>query len=418
MTKIDTSSFKKSRTTRTIPYFLALSAAFVACGVSYGAKPYPALNATACTGISGAWATLPSPTCTIAPGSFGVVSSDLRIVNGVKLDIQGGLTIKRGATVSNAGTIIVENAGGVAPVPPFHDWETGVLVFGTLDNSGSLTVANVYDATNATPQGTEGITVSFAVGGSQSDPSTYVVTAGALINSGTITVQNTARTRGIKNIGAFVNATSGTIIVANSGTSSVGIYDRREKLSSDNQFYAVGTLTNDGNIAIQSSGDSNGGLQYGYGIYSVSFFTNSASGTLTINPSPVDDDAGGFYNKGSFTNFGTFINNRGNIDEVDITKSTWGSVNELSGTMINYGTTNAGTITPGTGTFYNDSLMVNLGRITSHGVFVDVSYGSNGSTMINYGTFFNYGLIGGGVNKGVCIDEPATDTSPAGGGCG
>ena len=170
-----------------------------------------------------------------------------------------------------------------------------------------------------------------------------------------------------------------------------------------------GTLTNTGSITISNSGGPDG-----YGIYNVSLFTNSATGTFTINPSPASDDAGGFYNADSFTNFGTFTNNRGIFNQADPSASTWGSFNN-AGTMINYGTTYAGTISAGTGTFYNNSIMINLGTITSHGIFFDESESLNGSTMINYGTFYNYGLIGGGVNKGVCIDGPG---EPGGSGCG
>jgi hypothetical protein len=173
-------------------------------------------------------------------------------------------------------------------------------------------------------------------------------------------------------------------------TSSVGIYNRRVKLTFDNQFYVTGTLTNAGSITILSSGDSNG-----YGIYNVSLFTNSTTGTFTIDPSPASDDAGGFYNAGSFTNYGTFTNNRGSYNNGDDPAvSNWGSFNVPVGTMINYGTTSA------TGTFYNQLIMLNYGTITSQGTFYDETY-----LMINYGTFYNYGIIFKGTNKGICIDE-------------
>jgi hypothetical protein len=394
------SSNKKSKRigTTTITFVLAFSvAAFVASGVSYGAKPSTptALNPTVCNGIGGVWS---ANTCTINETTSSLVSSGFKIYNGVVLDIKGSLTINPGVTIANAGTITVENSGGVST--PFDDsiWRAGILVYGTLDNSGTITIEN--ESAN-----TEGITVSVSVSGNQSDPSTYVVAPGTLTNSGTITIQNREQTRGIKNLGAIANSASGTITVANSLTSSVGIYNRRVKLTFDNQFYVTGTLTNAGSITILSSGDSNG-----YGIYNVSLFTNSTTGTFTIDPSPASDDAGGFYNAGSFTNYGTFTNNRGTLEAL-IEGKQIGSYNN-AGTMINYGTTYAGTISAGTGTFYNNSIMINLGKITSHGIFFDESESLNGSTMINYGTFYNYGAIGGGVNKGICIDEPG------GGGCG
>jgi len=144
----------------------------------------------------------------------------------------------------------------------------------------------------------------------------------------------------------------------------------------------------------------------------VARFTNEPSGTFAINPGA--SDAGGFYNAGSFTNYGTFINNRGTFETLGAQVQI-GSFNN-NGTMINYGTTYAGTASaPGTGTFLNyegSSIMINLGKITSYGILADMTAAA---TMINYGTFYNYGGIGGGINKGVCIDEPST--LPFAGGC-
>lgn len=397
MIKIEQSSSNKKRKrigTTIITFVLAFSvAAFVASGVSYGAKPSTptALNATVCNGIGGMWS---ANTCTIPAGTSSVVSSGFKIYNGIVLDIKGSLTINTGVTVANAGTIIVENAGGVIPNNPLHDWETGLLVYGTLNNSGTITIANVYDATNF--KGTEGITVSVSVSVTNwNDPSTFVVVPGTLTNSGTIIIQNSAQTRGIENLGTIANSASGTITVENTGTSSVGIYNKRFGLNSE--FYINGTMTNTGSIAISSSGDSNNGAQYGYGIYNISLFTNSATGTFTINPSPFSDDARGFYNAGSFTNYGTFTNDRGSYTG-DLITSTWGSYN-WAGTMINYGTTSA------KGTFYNNLMMLNYGTTTSHGTLVDAT---PDKLMINYGTFYNYATIIGGTNKAICIDERST----------
>ena len=162
-------------------------------------------------------------------------------------------------------------------------------------------------------------------------------------------------------------------------------------------------MTNAGSITISSSGESQvnekGELQYGYGIYNQGLFTSS--GHLHYPSLPISDDSRGLYNGGSFTNIGTFTNNRGSYDG-DPISWTWGSYNE-SGTMINYGTTNA------TGTFFNSLIMLNYGIITSSGTFAD----ETGDSMINYGKFYNYGTIYGGTNKGICIDEPLS-----GGGCG
>ncbi len=415
MIKIESSSGnKKSKSigTTIITFVLTFSeAAFVASGVSYGAKPSPptTLNSTVCNKIGGVWAL---NACTIPAGINGIANQPFTISNGVKLYVQGSLTINSGITVAvaNSGTIIVQNAGGVIPSAPpqlpsdLYDWETGIVVYGTLANSGTITIQNVYDATNPIkPQGTEGITVAFSVNASDwNDLSTWVVVPGALTNSGTITIQNGAQTRGIENLGTIDNSASGTITVANSGTVSVGIYNRRYGGS---EFYLEGTMKNAGSIPISSSGesgiDSNGKLQYGYGIYNVGFFTNSTTGTFTVNPSPVSDDARGFYNAGSFTNYGTFINNRGSVeDRTDPNLGRWGSFNN-SGTMINYGTTSASA----TGTFYNNLIMLNYGTITSYGVFDDET---QGLAMINYGTFYNYGTILGGTNRAICIDEIST----------
>ena len=374
-------------------------AAFVASGVSYGAPPKP-LNAEVCKGISGAWT---PKTCTIPENTSGVVSSGVKINKGDTLDIKGSLTVNPGVTIDNDGTIIVENVAGVST--PFDDsvWGAGLLVLGTLDNSGGITIKN--ETAN-----TEGITVSVSVSQNDpSDPNPFIVVPGTLTNSGTITVQNRYQTRGIKNLGTLANSATGTITVANSLTTSVGIYNRRDN-HLDSKYYVSGAMTNAGRITISNSGDSSGN-----GIYSGGLFTNSATGTFTINPSAASDDAAiGFYNKGSFTNYGTFTNNRGSFNEVNPPTSTWGSFNELGGTMINYGTTYAGTTPDRTGTFYNDAIMINLGKITSYGVLVDLTENESplGSTMINFGTLYNYGAIYGGTNKGICIDEPG-----APGGC-
>jgi hypothetical protein len=64
----------------------------------------------------------------------------------------------------------------------------------------------------------------------------------------------------------------------------------------------------------------------------------------------------------------------------------------------------------GTGTFYNEFIMMTLGEITSYGVMYDSGY----SIMVNYGTIYNYGQIYGGGNVGICIDEPG---NPGGSGC-
>ena len=387
----------------TTAFSVALAlAAFVAPDVSHAAKPYPALNATSCAAMAGTWTTLPSLTCTIAPGNFGEVRSDLRILAGAKLDIQGGLTINSGVKVVNAGTILVENAGGVAPDSDlFHEYETGVLVFGTLDNSGTITVANAYDESNAAL--TEGITVSISATEitDTSNPNRYDVVPGTLTNSGTITIQNSGQTRGITNIGTIVNSATGAIAIENSVTTSVGLYNRRENLKLFSTFYFNGTVTNAGSMTLSNSGGYSG-----YGVYNQGTFMNTASGSFTINASTEPGDfSAGLWNGGSFTSYGTFTNNRGAINFENEQLSTWGSFNE-AGSMINYGITNA------TGTFYNGSVMINLGTLTNYGILVDLS---DGQTMINYGTIYNYGGIGNGVNRGMCVDE--IYANPQAGGC-
>ncbi len=398
---------KSKRIGTSITFVLAFSVvAFVASGVCYGAKPSPsALNAPVCGRIGGVWT---PNTCTIPEGTAGVVSSGFTISNGVKLDIRGSLTIPSGLTVTNAssGTIIVENSGGIIPPStplPFHNWETGMVVLGTLANSGTITIANVYDSTNLKPQGTEGITISVSVNATDpNDLSTYVAVPGALTNSGTIIIRNGDQTRGIDNLGTIANSASGTIEVANSGFGSVGIYNKR---FGGSQMYIDGTLTNAGSITISSSGDSNGpsGVQFSYGIYNQGLFTISDSGTFTILPSPNDDDSRGLWNGGSFTNYGTVTNDRGSYFDGDgqgLSTAIWGSYNE-AGTMINYGTTYA------KGTFYNSLIMLQYGTVTSSGTFYDAT--DPVLLMTNYGTFYNSGLIIGGKNRGICIDKSFID---------
>lgn len=432
MSKIETScsSNKKSKTT-TITFALAFTvAAVVASNASYGAKP-PAttgLNATVCANLTGSasnWVSITN-TCTIPAGYSSVMSSGIKITNGVSLDIKGSLTIPQGVTLTNSGTIIVENAGGVIPgnyaLDPeslFHtDWQTGLLVLGTLANSGAITIQN-QSATNTDLHGATGITVSVTFNAiDTNDPNTFDVVPGTLTNSGTITVNNSdsnARTRGIENLGTLDNSASGTIRVANRGAAGVGIYNMRYLVTSDAQFYINGTLANAGIIQVTSSGQSippdpnipNSETQYGYGIYNNGHFTNSK--TFTIENNEIDDGRG-LYNSGTFTNYGTLTNNRGSYSQYsnsDLTTVTWGSWNELPGTMINYGETFVGDPASATGTFHNGSIMLNFSAITSYGWFQD-EFG-----MINYGTFYNFGHISGGANQGICIDEPEGS-----GGCG
>jgi hypothetical protein len=131
-------------------------------------------------------------------------------------------------------------------------------------------------------------------------------------------------------------------------------------------------------------------------------FINAVTGTFTIGASTVTDVlAYGFRNNGTFTNFGTFINNRGSYDNSVPENSTWGSYN--LGTMVNYGKNYTGTAAQRTGSFYNEALLLNLGEITSYGDIIDV-----GAFMVNYATLYNYGRILGGVNLGICIDQPGS----------
>ncbi|HET9651120.1 MAG TPA: hypothetical protein VFP36_02965 [Usitatibacter sp.] len=366
---------------RTLTSVLAFSvAAFVAPGLIH-AKPAPGapLSAAVCKAINGEWT---SPyTCTIPEGTSAVASSPFKIGAGVTLDIRGSLTIDRGVTVANMGAITIANSGSVAP----GDWEAGVRVFGTLDNSGTITIQNVYYGTDTSgTEGTEGIFVSLTIDPADSDRVPFVVVPGTLTNSGVITIQNSGnQTRGIKNDGAMVNSASGVITVGNSLSGSRGIYNRRG--SQGSTFYINGTVTNAGSMTISNSGDSDS-----RGLYNQGVFTISANGILTIEPS--SDAAMGVVNGGSITSFGTYTNNRGALDNPEASLGTYNF-----GTMVNYGSIFA------SGIFYNESIMVNIGTITSHGGMADVSYGQ---TMLNYGTIYNYGGIGGGVNKGFCIDEP------------
>jgi hypothetical protein len=383
-----------------------IMAGFVASGVAFAAKPKPApdINDKVCQSISGVWT---PHKCTIPVGIDGVASSDFKIGKGNALDVKGSLTISIGVTIANSGTIIVENVAGVAPAafgdPPLV---AGILVLGTLDNSGSITIQNASE-------NTEGIAVSVSV--MQDDPpvpNPFVVVPGVLTNSGTITILNAGNSQGINNLGTLDNLASGTITVASGSTggglaASVGIRNRRDGLppaweallSPGSGYYITGTMTNAGRMTTANSGDAEG-----RGISNSGSFTNTATGTYTINPSAVSGDvAWGLRNNGSFTNFGTFTNNRGRLNDIDLPSMPWGSYNLSPGAMLNYGKTYVGTPSDAAGTFYNEFIMINFGEITSYGGLADV-YG----LMINYGTLYNYAQIGGGGNVGICINEPGS----------
>ena len=384
---------EKSKRTGTIALVLAFSAAALAVSAASHGAPVPGLNAKICTSISGVWT---PDTCTIPAGSDGVASSDFKIGKRNTLDVKGSLTINAGVTIPNSGTIIVENETGVIPAQ-FDDsgLMAGILLLGTIDNSGTVVIQNASD-------NTVGIAVSVSVTSAPSGPNPLLVVPGVLANSGTITIQNTGQTQGLNNLGNLNNTASGTITIANSLTNSVGIRNRRDD-SLGSAYYIVGTMTNAGGMTIANSGASDG-----RGISNAGSFANSATGIFTINPSAVPDDAAlGMRNNGSFTNFGTLINNRGSYIPGNLPSSTWGSYNLSPGIMVNHGKTHVGTTPERTGTFYNEFIMTNLGEATSYGVLYDA-----GGLLINYATFYNYGLIVGGGNLGICIDEPGSS-----GGC-
>ncbi len=305
-------------------------------------------------------------------------------------------------TLSSAG---VANAAR-APSPPSLSSTVCASIGGTWAlKPATCTVSGTGEATTSFVIPTK---FSLVVTGALTVDSGVTIT-----NSGNITIRNTAGdySRGITNDGTLANAASGVIIVANSGETSVGIYNHRTLDEPSGGFvYHLATITNAGSITINNSGNNS------FGIYSSGFLTNS--GVLTINSlsgthlGTPDLNATGIYNSGSFTNTdtGTFYNYDGYVDSTNQTKIVWvwGNFND-HGTMINYGTTFTN------GTFFTDGYtMINYGTInsTSTGVWVDIGP-SYGSTMINYGTFYNYGTIVGGENKGICYNEP-----PSGSGCG
>lgn len=351
------------------------------------AKPTPTLNPAVCTAISGQWTW---PTCTIPEGSNGVASADFKIAKPTVLLVRGSLTVDAGVTITNAGSIVIENSGGVIPVEFGDGLMVGVLIRGALDNAGSITLQNVSP-------GTAGIaTVVSVTPNDPPAPNRFRVAPGVLSNSGVIAIQNAGETQGINNLGSLNNAESGVIVAANSLTGSVGIRNRRDA-SLGSQYYIVGALTNAGGITTANTGD--GGSR---GISNSGAFVNAATGTFTIGASSVSDVlAYGFRNNGSFTNFGTFINNRGVFNLDLAADSTWGSYN--LGVMINYGKTLVGTSASHAGTFQNEGLMLNLGEITSYGTFNDMT-----GSMVNLGTFYNYWLINGGGNLGICVDQPGS----------
>jgi hypothetical protein len=374
-----------------IPLAVAsLMTTFAVCGVAHAAKPVPSLNAAVCASLSGLWA---SPTCTIPEGVNGVASADFRITKSNVLDVRGGLTVNKGVTIANAGAIAVANTMGVVP-PEFDEagLMAGILVLGAIDNAGVITIGNQADST-------VGIAISVSVSVKESDPldpNPLLVVPGALNNSGTVVIQNSGQSQGINNLGSLSNAATGAITVANSLTGSVGIRNRRDS-SVGSQYYIVGTLTNAGRLTTGEGGDG-----ASRGVSNSGSFINAVTGTFTIGASTVTDVlAYGFRNNGTFTNFGTFINNRGSYDNSVPENSTWGSYN--LGTMVNYGKNYTGTAAQRTGSFYNEALLLNLGEITSYGDIIDV-----GAFMVNYATLYNYGRILGGVNLGICIDQPGS----------
>lgn len=407
--KNNNNSDKKRKGTTTVVFILlallgvASAATLIVPAVSYGARsPSATLNATVCSNIGGSW-TAKANICTIGAASSGKAASSFAIPPKSTLNVIGSFTINTGVTVSNSGTIIVQNAGGVAQSQGFDDWETGILVLGTLANSGTIIIENANDtARPAGIAGTVGISV-WVSATDTTDPRTFVI--GTLTNTGTITVRNINQTRGIENLGTIANSASGTIAVANSGngSSSVGIYNRRT------YGPVLGTLTNAGSITIKNSGNNS------YGIYSAGIFTNS--GVLTVNslsgayPGPDKPllFITGIYNSGAFTQTtsGTYYNYDGYVNSADPTESAWGNYNN-HGTMVNYGTT----ITNGT-FFTNGYTMINIGTLndTSTALLYDTGL-TTGSSMINYGTIYNYGTIIRGEEYGICYDEP-----PTGSGC-
>jgi len=377
---------------RAIPVASAFfGAALAVSGMAHAARPVPSLNAAVCAALSGQWA---SPTCTIPEGTNGVASSDFRITKASALDVKGGLTINAGVTIANAGAITIANTAGVTPSEFGDGLAAGILVLGTLDNAGSITIQNVTD-------GTVGIATSVSVAPSDPMvPNPFQVTPGVLANAGLIAIHNTGSSQGINNLGALTNSATGTITVANGLTGGSGIRNRRD-VSLGSQYYVVGTLTNAGALTIANSADGPS-----RGISNSGSFTNAATGTFAIAASEVSDPLSyGFRNNGTFTNFGAFINNRGSLNDASFPDSTWGTYN--IGTMINYGKTSVGAESARSGTFYNEGVMLNLGDITSYGALFD-----NSGYMVNYATFYNFGLIVGGANLGVCLDEPGSQ-----GGC-
>ena len=143
----------------------------------------------------------------------------MNIPSEVTLVITGSGNLFNYGTITNNGTITVNNSDGI-----------GIYNFGgTITNDGTITVNNSDDS--------YGIDNSY----------------GTINNSGTITVNNSDGI-GIYNYGSSTITNNGTITVNNSGLS----------VSIDN----YGTITNDGTITVNNSG----GI---YGIYNYGTITNN-----------------------------------------------------------------------------------------------------------------------------------------------
>jgi hypothetical protein len=233
-----------------ITLFVFSVASFTVSGASYAANSTPTfLNSTLCTSIGGTW-TAKTSTCTITSGE---ATSSFVIHPKSSLDITGTLMIDIGVTITNSGTITIENDAG---------W--GTDNFGTLANavSGVITIKNTGDDTSI------GIVNDYHNFGSGHK------VVGFLTNIGIITIEalSTGSAVGIGNGGSFTNDNSGTL---NNNRGSITDWDTTPPTGTCGIVNEQGTMINYGTI---------------------------------FNPT----ESGGFYNDaGTMLNYGTYCGNLG-----------------------------------------------------------------------------------------------------------
>ncbi len=216
---------------------------------------------------------------------------------------ENGINNQSGSIFTNSGTINIQNTT-----------QNGILSGGTFIQNGSGSIA--VDQTNS--RGINAVSGSFT-------------------NSGDIKIGGIAATggNGLVNQSTFINQSGGNIYLDLAGS---------WKLTQN----ALGSFTNNGNIEIGSVTQSSG-----KGIVNLGVFTNSASGTISIDR--ITDD--GITNAGtSFSNSGSInFGENGSIGEYAILQQSGIFTNEINCTAIIRVFSGA---IAGSSNFYNNGLIL------------------------------------------------------------